>query len=104
MVYTQEQLKRYSRQIAMEEVGIAGQERLTAGRVLVIGAGGLGSAALMYLAAAGVGTLGIADYDRVELSNLERQILHRTSRLGVQKTASAAETLRDINPDLRLVS
>jgi len=72
--------------------------------VLVIGAGGLGSAALMYLAAAGVGTLGIADYDRVELSNLERQILHRTSRLGVQKTASAAETLRDINPDLRLVS
>lgn len=104
MVYTQEQLKRYSRQIAMEEVGIAGQEKLTAGRVLVIGAGGLGSAALMYLAAAGVGTLGIADYDRVELSNLERQILHRTSRLGVQKTASAAETLRDINPDLRLVS
>ena len=94
MVYTQEQLKRYSRQIAMEEVGIAGQEKLTAGRVLVIGAGGLGSAALMYLAAAGVGTLGIADYDRVELSNLERQILHRTSRLGVQKTASAAETDR----------
>lgn len=104
MVYTQEQLTRYSRQIAMEEVGIAGQEKLTAGRVLVIGAGGLGSAALMYLAAAGVGTLGIADYDRVELSNLERQILHRTSRLGVQKTASAVETLRDINPDLRLVA
>jgi len=103
MGYTQEQLKRYSRQIALKEVGIAGQEKLTAGRVLVIGAGGLGSAALMYLAAAGVGTLGIADYDTVELSNLERQILHRTSRLGVPKTASAAEALRELNPDPRLI-
>jgi len=103
MVYTEEQLKRYSRQISLKEVGIAGQEKLTAGRVLVIGAGGLGSAALMYLAAAGVGTLGIADYDTVELSNLERQILHRTSRLGTPKTASAIETLREINPDPRLI-
>lgn len=103
MVYTEEQLKRYSRQIAVKEVGLSGQERLTAGRVLVIGAGGLGSAALLYLAAAGVGTLGVADYDAVELSNLERQILHRTSRLGVPKTASAIETLRDLNPDPRLV-
>lgn len=103
MVYTNEQLKRYSRQTAMEEVGIAGQEKLTAGRVLVIGAGGLGSAALMYLAAAGVGTLGIVDYDTVDLSNLERQILHRTSRLGVPKTESAADTLRDINPDVHLI-
>ncbi len=103
MGYTQEQLKRYSRQIALKEVGIAGQEKLTAGRVLVIGAGGLGSAALLYLAAAGVGTLGIADYDIVELSNLERQVLHRTSRLGTPKTASAVETLHDINPDPRLI-
>lgn len=103
MMYTTEQLTRYSRQIAVKEVGLAGQEKLTAGRVLVIGAGGLGSAALMYLAAAGVGTLGIADYDRVDLSNLARQILHRTSRLGSPKTASAAETLRDINPDPQLV-
>ena len=103
MVYTEEQLKRYSRQIAVKEVGMAGQERLTVGRVLVIGAGGLGSAALMYLAAAGVGTLGIADHDIVELSNLERQILHSTSRLGVSKTASAIQTLRDINPDPCLV-
>lgn len=103
MVYTEEQLQRYSRQIAMKDVGIAGQKRLTAGRVLVIGAGGLGSAALMYLAAAGVGTLGIADHDTVNLSNLERQILHRTSRLGRAKTASAIETLRDINPDPRLI-
>lgn len=103
MVYTQEQLKRYSRQIAVKEVGLAGQERLSAGRVLVIGAGGLGSAALMYLAAAGVGTLGIADHDRVDLSNLERQIIHRTSRLGQPKTQSAIETLQDINPDLRLI-
>lgn len=103
MGYTQEQLKRYSRQIILKEVGISGQEKLTAGRVLVIGAGGLGSAALMYLAAAGVGTLGIADYDAVELSNLERQILHRTSRLGADKTVSAIETLQDINPDLCLL-
>jgi len=103
MAYTEEQLKRYSRQISLSGVGIAGQERLTAGRLLVIGAGGLGSAALMYLAAAGVGTLGIADYDAVELSNLERQVLHRTSRLGVPKTDSAAETLRDLNPDPRLI-
>lgn len=103
MGYTQEQFKRYSRQIALKEVGIAGQEKLTAGRVLVIGAGGLGSAALMYLAAAGVGTLGIADCDAVELSNLERQILHRTSRLGVPKTASAVETLRELNPDPCLI-
>ena len=103
MVYTQEQLKRYSRQIAVKEVGLAGQERLSAGRVLVIGAGGLGSAALMYLAAAGVGTLGVADHDRVDLSNLERQIIHRTSRLGLPKTQSAIETLQDINPDLRLI-
>jgi len=103
MAYTEEQLKRYSRQISLQEVGIAGQEKLTAGRVLVIGAGGLGSAALMYLAAAGVGTLGIADYDTVELSNLERQVLHRTSRLGAPKTASALETLREINPDPCLI-
>lgn len=103
MVYTQEQMKRYSRQIAVKEVGLAGQERLSAGRVLVIGAGGLGSAALMYLAAAGVGTLGIADHDRVDLSNLERQIIHRTSRLGQPKTQSAIETLQDINPDPRLI-
>lgn len=102
-MYTQEQLKRYSRQIILKEVGLAGQEKLSAGRVLVIGAGGLGSAALMYLAAAGVGTIGIVDYDVVELSNLERQIVHRTSRLGTPKTASAAETLRDIDPDPRLV-
>ncbi len=102
-MYTEEQLTRYSRQITMDEVGIAGQERLTAGRVLVIGAGGLGSAALMYLAAAGVGTIGIADHDAVELSNLGRQIIHRTSRLGVPKTASAAETLREIDPDPRLI-
>lgn len=103
MMYTQEQLVRYSRQTAIKEIGLAGQERLTAGRVLVIGAGGLGSAALMYLTVAGVGTIGIADYDVVELSNLERQIVHRTSRLGTPKTASAIETLRDIDPDPRLV-
>lgn len=103
MTFTSDQLKRYSRQTAVRGIGLAGQRRLAQGRVLVIGAGALGSAALMYLAAAGVGRLGIADYDRVELSNLERQIIHRTSRLGHLKTESAAETLHDINPDVDLV-
>ena len=95
-----EQQLRYSRQLLLPEVGYSGQEKLAAGRILAIGAGGLGSAALMYLAAAGVGTLGIADYDRIELSNLARQIIHRTSRLGMLKTESAGMTIREFNPDV----
>src|SRR5687768_8533262 len=86
-----EQLERYARHIVLREVGGAGQAKLLQSRVLVIGAGGLGSPAILYLAAAGVGTIGIADFDRVSLSNLQRQIAHRTSDIGRLKTDSAAD-------------
>ncbi|MBA2319928.1 MAG: ThiF family adenylyltransferase, partial [Deltaproteobacteria bacterium] len=92
---------RYSRHLLLPEVGPAGQDRLTAARVLVVGAGGLGSPALLYLAAAGVGTLGIADGDRVELSNLQRQVIH--SRPGDPKTGSAAARIAALNPLVRVV-
>jgi molybdopterin/thiamine biosynthesis adenylyltransferase len=91
---------RYARQLALPEIGPAGQRRLAAGRVLVVGAGGLGSPAAFYLAAAGVGTLGIVDGDCVETSNLQRQILHATADIGRPKALSAAETLRALNPDI----
>ena len=84
----------------MPEIGPEGQERLLRSKVLVIGAGGLGSPAALYLAAAGVGTVGLADGDRVELSNLQRQILHSTETLGAEKVGSAAERLRALNPDV----
>lgn len=100
MTLTAEQRQRYARHLSLPEIGEAGQERLRAGRVLVIGAGGLGSPAAFYLAAAGVGTLGLADGDRVELSNLQRQILHTTAALGQRKVESASVTLRALNPDL----
>ncbi len=103
MAFTEEQRKRYSRQLVLKEMGPGGQEKLAAGRVLVIGAGGLGSAALLYLAAAGVGTLGIADYDAVDLSNLARQILHPSSRQGAAKAESAEKTIAAINPDVRVL-
>ena len=93
-----EQLLRYSRQIMLPEVDIAGQEKLLAARVLVVGLGGLGSPVAMYLAAAGVGRLVLADFDRVDLSNLQRQIVHSTERIGASKVASAAATLRGLNP------
>lgn len=96
MLTPQEQ-ERYARQIMMPEIGETGQERLKNSRVLVIGAGGLGSPAAYYLAAAGVGTIGIADGDRVEPSNLQRQILHQESRLGQNKADSAAQTLHGLN-------
>jgi adenylyltransferase/sulfurtransferase len=89
---------RHSRNIAIDGFGEAGQRKLREARVLVIGAGGLGSPVLLYLAAAGVGTLGIVDSDAVELSNLQRQILHRTSDIGRSKTDSAAEKLRALDP------
>ncbi|MGI6558811.1 MAG: HesA/MoeB/ThiF family protein [Limnochordia bacterium] len=98
MALTDGELKRYNRQLILREVGREGQERLRRARVLVVGAGGLGSPAAYYLAAAGVGTLGIVDSDRVDLSNLQRQILHRTEDLGRPKVESAARALRALNP------
>jgi molybdopterin/thiamine biosynthesis adenylyltransferase len=96
------QLLRYSRQILLPQVDIAGQDTLLGSRALLIGAGGLGSPAAIYLAAAGVGQLVITDPDRVELSNLQRQILHHQSDLGRPKVASASDTLATINPDVRV--
>jgi len=100
---TEEQLQRYSRQIILEEVGVAGQRKLLESKVLVVGAGGLGSPAALYLAAAGVGTIGIVDGDRVDLTNLHRQVLHFNHDVGRPKTQSARRTLEDINPDVRVV-
>lgn len=96
------QVERYSRQILLQEVGGKGQERLLASRVLVVGAGGLGSPASLYLAAAGVGTIGLMDGDRVDLSNLQRQIAHHTADLGALKVESAAAKLAAINPEVRV--
>ena len=99
-----DQLLRYSRHIMLPQVELAGQEKLLASRALIIGAGGLGSPAAMYLAAAGVGQLAIADHDVVELSNLQRQLLHRGTDIGREKVASASETLRSINPDIQVTA
>jgi molybdopterin/thiamine biosynthesis adenylyltransferase len=96
-------VERYSRQIVLPQVGIAGQERLGCGRVLVVGAGGLGSPAALYLAAAGVGVIGVADSDSVEISNLQRQILHSEAVLGVPKVESAAKTLGVLNSGVTVV-
>jgi molybdopterin/thiamine biosynthesis adenylyltransferase len=100
---TEVQEERYARHLMLEGVGRGGQEKLLAGRVLVIGAGGLGSPVLFYLAAAGVGTVGIVDSDCVELSNLQRQIIHTTSSIGTPKVTSAAAALKALNPDTTLV-
>lgn len=93
-------LLRYSRHILLEEFGIDGQARVSAGRALVIGAGGLGSPVLLYLAAAGVGRITLVDDDEVDLTNLQRQIAHGTQRVGMPKVESAAEAMRGINPDI----
>lgn len=93
-----EELLRYSRHLTLPDVGLAGQSKLKQARVLLIGAGGLGSPAALYLAAAGVGTLGIVDFDLVDRSNLQRQILHGTADIGTAKTESARRRLRDVNP------
>ena len=97
-----DQLLRYSRQIMLPQVDVAGQEMLLASRALIVGAGGLGSPAAMYLATAGVGQLVIADHDRVELSNLQRQLLHRDCDIGRSKADSAGATLQEINPDISI--
>ena len=98
-----DELYRYARHLALPEVGLEGQRRLKAGRVLCVGAGGLGSPLALYLAAAGVGSIGIVDFDVVDESNLQRQILHGTSDIGRTKLASAADRLRDVNPHVRVV-
>ena len=100
MAFTNEQLERYSRHIILKEVGVKGQKKLLNAKVLIIGAGGLGSPAALYLAAAGVGTIGIADADEVDLSNLQRQVIHTTADVGKLKVESAAETMKAINPDV----
>ena len=100
---TPEQRDRYSRHLLVPEVGLEGQQKLLDARVLLLGAGGLGSPTALYLAAAGVGTIGIVDDDVVDLSNLQRQVIHSTDRLGVPKTDSAAEAIRALNPDVEVV-
>ena len=100
---TPAQLDRYSRHILLPEVGERGQEKLLKGRVLLLGAGGLGAPAALYLAAAGVGTLGVVDADTVDASNLQRQIIHATSRLGMLKVDSAEVAINDLNPDVKVV-
>lgn len=99
-----EQFMRYSRQIFMDKVGVSGQKKIMNARVLVVGAGGLGSPVIQYLAAAGVGTLGIADFDEVELHNLNRQIIHTESSVGKLKTESAAEFVNAINSSVQIIT
>jgi len=102
MEFSESQIQRYSRQIILSEVGGKGQKKLQDAKVLVIGAGGLGSPAALYLAAAGIGTLGLTDGDVVDLSNLQRQILHTTDRIGVPKVESGGQLLAALNPDITL--
>ncbi len=99
---TPDEIQRYKRHLVLKEVGGQGQQRLKAARVLVIGAGGLGSPVLLYLAAAGVGTIGVIDDDTVSLSNLQRQIVHDTASIGVAKVVSATENLKRINPHVKI--
>lgn len=98
--FTDAQIERYARHIILPQVGGEGQRKLLDAKVLIVGAGGLGSPVALYLAAAGVGTLGIADFDQVDVTNLQRQILHRTSDVGRTKVESAADTIAEINPDV----
>ena len=98
-----EEVRRYSRHLIIPDVAMAGQKRLKASRVLCVGAGGLGSPALMYLAAAGVGTLGVIDYDTVDESNLQRQIIHGQSDVGRSKAESARDSVQEINPLIDVV-
>jgi molybdopterin/thiamine biosynthesis adenylyltransferase len=100
MEFTEEQLQRYARHIVLPEVGGVGQEKLLSGKVLVIGAGGLGAPLLLYLAAAGVGTIGVVDDDLVDLSNLQRQVIHTTQKIGSPKVESAAMAVAAINPEI----
>jgi molybdopterin/thiamine biosynthesis adenylyltransferase len=103
VVLTQAQKQRYSRHLLMPEVGAEGQAKLIDSKVLLIGAGGLGAPAMLYLAAAGVGTIGVVDFDIVDLSNLQRQVIHTNERVGQKKVESAAETIRALNPEVRVI-
>jgi adenylyltransferase/sulfurtransferase len=100
--FSEDEIQRYARHILLGEVGGVGQAKLRAARVLIVGAGGLGSPLALYLAAAGVGTIGIADHDRVELSNLQRQIAHATERVGEAKAQSAAVAMQALNPHVQV--
>lgn len=102
MDFTDEQIERYSRHIMLPEVGGTGQMQMLEAKVLLVGAGGLGSPAAYYLAAAGIGNLGIIDFDVVDLSNLQRQIIHSTERIGMLKTESARKTIEALNPDVKV--
>ncbi len=102
MKFSEEQIHRYSRQMILPGVGGRGQKKLTEAKVFIMGAGGLGSPAALYLAAAGVGTIGLADSDQVELHNLQRQILHRTCHIGLPKVESGKKTLESLNPDVKV--
>jgi len=104
MDLNEDQLERYSRHIILQDVSVAGQEKILNGKVLIIGTGGLGAPAALYLAAAGVGTLGLVDGDKVELSNLQRQVIHFTPDVGKPKVHSAKEKIAQINPDVHVVT
>jgi len=104
MPLREDQIERYSRQILLPNIGGKGQEKILQARVLIIGAGGLGSPAALYLAAAGVGTIGLVDSDVVELNNLQRQIAHTTSRVGTPKVESAKKAMTDINTDIKVIT
>src|ERR1700750_761492 len=103
MDFTETQIRRYARHILLREVGGIGQEKLLKSKVLVIGAGGLGSPVILYLAAAGVGTTGVIDDDEVDLPNLQRQIAHTSDRVGQAKTMSAKQAVAAINPDVTVI-
>ena len=102
MGLTEQQIERYGRHIILEQVGSAGQEKLLSSKVLIVGTGGLGSPSALYLAATGVGTIGIVDGDKVDLTNLQRQIIHHTADVGVDKVVSAESKMRSINPDIKI--
>lgn len=102
MKFSSEELKRYSRNIINREIGVEGQKKLASSSVLIAGAGGLGSPAALYLAAAGVGRIGIIDGDKVDISNLQRQIIHDTQRIGINKAVSAKESIEKLNPNIKV--
>jgi len=104
MDLSEQQLERYSRHIILKDVSVEGQEKIMKGKVLIIGAGGLGAPVALYLAAAGVGTIGLADGDVVDLSNLQRQVIHFTPDVGKQKVLSAKEKINQMNPDVKVIT